>query len=208
MPQNSLTRTEAVPQSGLRRIITMVYDRFVKYALKFGVVGLIAFGIDVVIFNLLRLGVFGTGWASTALGASIVSITVSTLFSWVANRYWTFRERRRKNYALELFEFLAVAAGGALINLACVWLSHYVLGFTSLLADNISKNIIGLGLATAFRFLMYRFWVYGSHRKDGLQANPSRRAEAGAMALFEDEEAATRDAAGLELELSVPEGRR
>lgn len=184
---------------GVRRVARLVYDRFIKYALKFGVVGIIAFVIDVVVFNLLRLGVFGEGhFAQGALGASIISIAVSTLFSWVANRLWTFRERRRKNYALELFEFLVVAAVGALINIGCVWISHYVLGFTSLLADNISKNIIGLGLATMFRFVLYRYWVYGSHRKDGLQAVAARQAEAGAMAIFEDEAAATRDAAELE----------
>jgi putative flippase GtrA len=199
MQQTTPAHPATEPRRGLRGIVKLVYDRFVKYALKFGVVGLVAFGIDVVVFNLLMLGVFGSDtWASTALGASVVSITVSTLFSWVANRYWTFRQRRRRNYALELFEFVAVAAGGALINLTCVWISHYVLGFTSLLADNIAKNVIGLGLATLFRFLMYRFWVYGSHRKDGLQAVASRQAEAGAMALFEDERSATRDAAELD----------
>lgn len=184
---------------GVRGIARVVYDRFIKYALKFGVVGIVAFLIDVAVFNLLRLGAFGTGhWAQGALGASVISITVSTLFSWVANRFWTFRERRRRNYALELFEFLVVAAIGGLINVGCVWISHYVLGFTSLLADNISKNVIGLGLATMFRFLAYRYWVYGSHRKDGLNAPERRRAEAAAMAIFEDDAAATRDAADLE----------
>jgi putative flippase GtrA len=191
-------RQNATEGSPFRRFIRKMYDRFLTYALKFGVVGLIAFVIDVVVFNLLRLGLLGDNWASTALGASVISIGVSTLFSWVANRYWTFRERRRANYALELFEFLLVAAGGALINLACVWFSHYVLGFTSLLADNISKNFIGLGFAMAFRFLLYRFWVYGSHRKDGLHAVAERQAEAAAMALFEDDEHASMDAAALD----------
>jgi putative flippase GtrA len=42
-----------------------------------------------------------------------------------------------------------------------------MLGFTSLLADNISTNVIGLVLATTFRFLMYRFWVFGANRAGG-----------------------------------------
>jgi putative flippase GtrA len=190
---------EPTATHGVRGFVQLVYDRFIKYALKFGVVGIIAFVIDVTVFNLLRLGVFGSGHiASGPLGATIISIAISTLFSWVANRLWTFRERRRRNYALELFEFLVVAAVGALINVGCVWISHYVMGFTSLLADNISKNIVGLGLATMFRFLMYRYWVYGSHRKDGLHAVEARKAEAGAMTIFEDEASASRDAASLE----------
>ena len=41
---------------------------------------------------------------------------------------------------------------GMLIALACLAVSHYVLGFHSALADNISANVIGLGLAMVFRF--------------------------------------------------------
>ncbi|WP_165391069.1 GtrA family protein [Agromyces ramosus] len=176
-----------------------VYDRLIRYAIKFGIVGILAYLVDVLVFNLLRIGVFGTGtWFQSPLGATVVSVTVSTVFAWVGNRYWTFREHRRKNYLLELVEYGAVAVVGLGINLACVWISHYVLGFDSLLADNISRNIIGVGLATLFRFLMYRYWVYGTHRKDGLSAIESRRAEAAAMSIFEDDASATTDASSLD----------
>jgi putative flippase GtrA len=46
------------------------------------------------------------------------------------------------------------------IALVCLWFSHYILGFTSPLADNISANVIGLGLGTIFRFWSYRRWVF------------------------------------------------
>ena len=49
------------------------------------------------------------------------------------------------------------------------------LGFTSLLADNISANVVGLVLGTAFRFLMYRYWVFGSTRRKGLSGDPGAR---------------------------------
>ncbi len=58
-------------------------------------------------------------------------------------------------------EFGAIQVVGLGIGLLCLWISHYVLGFTSLVADNISSNIIRVGIATAFRFLVYRFWVCG-----------------------------------------------
>jgi hypothetical protein len=73
--------------------------------------------------------------------------------------------------------------------------SHYVLGFDNLVADNISGNIVGLFFGTAFRFLLYRFWVYGHHRKDGLTAR-DHKAEAAALAIFEDDDEASRDADG------------
>jgi len=46
------------------------------------------------------------------------------------------------------------------IGLGCLWISHYALGLTSPLADNISANVVGLGLGTLFRFWSYRKWVF------------------------------------------------
>jgi len=172
-------------------IIRSLWDKLLRYALKFGVVGLAGYVVDVGIFNLLRLGVFGEGhFAQGLIGAKIISVTIATLVTWFGNRYWTFREHRRKNYLLELFEFATVSVGGLLIGLACLWILHYVLGYQSLLADNISTNVVGLFLATTFRFLLYRFWVYGHHRKDGLNTR-ERKAEAAALAIFEDESSAS-----------------
>lgn len=183
----------------LARLVSLArltWDRLVRYALKFGIVGLAGYVVDVGLFNLLRLGVFGEGHALQGpIGAKIASVAVAVLVTWFGNRYWTFREHRRRNYLLELLEFSAVAVGGLLIGLLCLWVSHYVLGFDNLVADNISGNVIGLALGTAFRFLLYRFWVYGHHRKDGLSAR-EHKAEAAALALFEDEVEASKDADG------------
>lgn len=151
--------------------IARLYDQLIGYVLKFGTVGLVGYAIDVGIFNVLRLGILGDEhFFQGPIGAKIASVTVSTLATWFGNRYWTFRENRRKNFMLELLEFCTIAVVGMGISLLCLYVSHFVLGFTSLLADNISANVVGLILATAFRFLMYRFWVYGDHRSDGLAA--------------------------------------
>ncbi len=177
--------------SRIVKLIRFLWDRLVRYALKFGVVGLAGYFIDVAVFNALRLGVTGSGhFFQGPIGAKIVSVTIATLVTWFGNRYWTFREHRRKNFVLELFEFSVVSVGGLGIGLLCLWVSHYLLGFDSLLADNISTNVIGLFIGTAFRFLLYRFWVYGHHRKDGLSAR-QRKAEAAALSMFEDESSAS-----------------
>ena len=161
--------------SRLSRAYAWVYDRLLRYVVKFGVVGLIGYIVDVSLFNALRLGVFGDDhFFQGPIGAKIVSVTVATLVTWFGNRYWTFREHRRLNFLLELLEFSAIAVVGMGISLLCLYISHYVLGFTSLLADNISTNVIGLFIATTFRFLMYRFWVYGHSRSDGLAARTAR----------------------------------
>jgi putative flippase GtrA len=172
-----------------------IYSKLIRYALKFGVIGIIGYVVDVGVFNLLRIGVAGDDhFFQGPIGAKIISVALSTLVTWFGNRFWTFREHRRKNYLLELVEFTAVAVGGLGIGLLCLWVSHYVLGLQSLLADNISSNVIGLFLATAFRFLLYRYWVYGHHRADGLTAR-QHKAEAAALVIFEDEKSANESAA-------------
>jgi putative flippase GtrA len=154
----------------VKNVISWLYEKFLRYALKFGVVGLLGYVVDLSIFNVLRLGAAEDAsqvlWYNAPLGAKFISVSVATLVTWFGNRYWTFREHRRQNFLLEL------------LSLACLWVSHYVLGYTSLLADNISANVIGLVIATAFRFIAYRYWVYGPQRSDGLTARRNRDAEA------------------------------
>lgn len=155
------------------------------YALKFGVVGLIGLVIDVALFNALRLGMFGAdGWAQSAIGAKTISTSVAIVFNWLGNRYWTFRKHRRRNYLREFAEYVVVSLGGMAISLACLWISHHALGLTNLVADNVSSNVIGLGLGTAFRFVLYRYWVYGHHRSDGL--SQVDRVEEAQRAIFEE----------------------
>ena len=161
-----------------RELVSRLHRGLVTYALKFGAVGVVGYVIDVGIFNLLRFEHLGAGtWLSTPVGSKVVSVTVATLVTWFGNRYWTFRDRRRSNFMLELAEFTAIAALGMGIAVGCLYVSHYVLGYTSPLADNISANVVGLAAATAFRFLMYRFWVYGSHRP-GVRAALPRSVDA------------------------------
>lgn len=160
--------------SRLLRSAAFVYERLVRYALKFGVVGLIGYVVDFAVFNALSLGALGTGFWSDPIGATMISVSIAIVITWVGNRYWTFREFRRKNVIVEFIEFLVIALIGMGISVLCVWISHYVLGYTSLLADNIAKNVIGLAIATTFRFIMYRFWVFGPQRNDGLAARRAR----------------------------------
>ena len=134
---------------------------------RFGVVGAGGFVLDLLIFNLLRLTVFAPENVHEGpILAKVVSTACAIVFNWIGNRHWTFREHRGRQLVREGIEFGVVSVGGMLIGLACLWVSHYALGFTSVLADNISSNVIGLGLGTLFRFALYRFWVFAPHRGD------------------------------------------
>ncbi|PSL37253.1 putative flippase GtrA [Labedella gwakjiensis] len=122
----------------------------------FGGVGAIAFIVDIGVYNLLRATVL----EGSPIWSKVASVAVATVVAWIGNRLLTFRATRNGNVVREAALFAVMNVGGLLIAAACLFISHYVLGFTSQLADNISGNGIGLVLGTAFRYLGYRFVVF------------------------------------------------
>ena len=135
---------------------------------KFGVVGAVAFVVDVTVFNLLRFHGGAGVLYEKPLTAKVISTVVATIVAYLGNRFWTFRDRERVGYAREYALFFVFNAIGLLIAVTCLWFTHYVLGLTSPLADNISANVIGLGLGTLFRFWAYRRWVFPEAAEDEL----------------------------------------
>lgn len=136
--------------------------RLVVDVVKFGAVGGGSYLIDLAIFNALRIGAHG--WLAGPLVDKSIGIAVATVAAWAGNRYWTFSKTRRSDTTREFVEFAVVAVAGWLLNLAVLWFSHDVLGFRSVLADNISGNLIGAALGAALRFVAYRWWVYADRR--------------------------------------------
>ncbi|WP_308468106.1 GtrA family protein [Rathayibacter soli] len=144
---------------------------FVLQLLKFGTVGGVGFIVNLVVFNALRATIFNPSVEHYGpLYATIVATIVAITVNWIGNRFWAFSDGRQTNTAREGVEFFAVSLVGMLIPLACVWISHYLMGFTSPLADNISNNVVGLGLGTLFRFALYRWWVFSPRRPHALRA--------------------------------------
>lgn len=129
---------------------------------KFGLVGAVAFVVDVGVFNLLRYE--GTSWsgllAHKPVTAKVISVAVATSVAYVGNRHWTWRDRSRRGMSRQVTAFFALNGIGMAIAVLCLAVSHYLLGFTSALADNIAANGVGLVLGTAFRFWSYRTYVF------------------------------------------------
>jgi putative flippase GtrA len=150
--------------------VTVSRHRVVAFAAqlaKFGMVGLVGFAVDITVFNLLRVTIFAPDAVESGpIWAKVVSTILAILANWVGNRYWTFSRDRQSRTLREGLEFFAVSLVGMGIGLACLWVSHYVLGYTSVLADNISSNVVGLLLGAVFRFVLYRYWVFSPSRRD------------------------------------------
>ena len=113
--------------------------------------------VDIGLFNLLLY--FGP-LDGKPLTAKVVSVAAATTVAYFGNRFWTFKHRGRTSFAREYMLFFALNGVAMLIAVGCLWVSHYALGFESALADNISANVIGLGLGTMFRFWSYRKFVF------------------------------------------------
>lgn len=163
-----------------------IWERLARYALKFGIVGGIGFIIDLSISNALWAYGLSSGsnaWIFGPVGAKLISTSVAILFNWVGNRYWVFRAHRRHDVLKELFEFVMVSIGGMLISLGALWFTHHVLGLNNLVANNIAGNVVGLGLGTIFRFVLYRYWVYGHHRNEEIEGAESA-SELAELAMF------------------------
>ncbi|WGW10724.1 GtrA family protein [Saxibacter everestensis] len=145
-----------------RRWADLGWLALVSHLSKFGAVGTIAFLVDLGVYNALRFSILD----DKPIGAKVISVMVATVVSWLGSRYWTFREGRGNSVLRELFSFALINAGGLVIAAACLFVSHYGLGYTSKLADNISGNGIGLFLGTAFRYAMYRLVLFRPPKAD------------------------------------------
>jgi putative flippase GtrA len=151
---------------GFLRSVPPKYRRLLREFVQFGLVGGVGFVVQVTTFNALRSTVFSpTALSVGPILAMLVSTLLAIVVNWLGNRYWTFRAERQTKILRESVEFFAVSVVGMTIGLGCLWVSHYVLGYRSQLADNISGNVIGLVLGAAFRFVLYRFWVFNSARR-------------------------------------------
>ena len=134
--------------------------RAVPEVSKFLTVGAVAYVVDVGLFNLLRFAGEGAVLAEKPITAKAISTVAAILVAYFGNRTWTYGDRAGHHISKEIVLFFLINGAAMVLSLGCLALSHYVMGLDNALADNISANVIGIGLGTLFRFYCYRRFVF------------------------------------------------
>ena len=135
------------------------FGHLVRELGKFGVVGGLAYLVDLGFFNLF-LNSFGS------IGAKVASTVIAATAAFIGNRFWTWRDRERSGLHREYLLYFFFNAVGLGIALTCLGISKYGFGhywprvFHTRLADNIAAQGFGLVLGTMFRFWSYKRFVF------------------------------------------------
>jgi len=125
---------------------------------RFGTVGVVAALIDIALSNLLFF-VVGLG----PVTAKFLSVAAGTTVAFFGNQRWTFRHRRYQRTPTEQFvRFWVANVIGLLVNVAVVQIADRLVQLDDLLTYNLIANVLGIGLASALRLLLYSRWVFHS----------------------------------------------
>ena len=111
-----------------------LWDSYGIEVLKFGTVGGAAFVVNSITVWILMMTVMSEAHTK----AKVIASVVATIFSWLMNRLWTFRESRSENWKREAIEFSLVNILGILVEAGCVAFSTYVLNLRTPTASFIS----------------------------------------------------------------------
>lgn len=129
---------------------------------RFLTVGGVATVVSFVGFNALVHGLLlgSAPLADEPVLAFVLVNAVAGVLAYAGMRLWAFRDRRVSDPATGLVRFFALGALTMLVPVLCLWVSRYGLRLTGPVADNVSANVIGLGLGTATRFWVFRRYVF------------------------------------------------
>ena len=133
----------------------------------------------------IAFGVIGAGntllfmaitWAALPIGAvkaSVLATVVTTTLAYFANRYWTYRHHTRTALRREYTLFFGFNLVGMVIQSGSVAIGKYGFGLTEQ-HDELAfmgVTLVGIVIATVFRFWAYRTFVFLKPPVDGHEAD-------------------------------------
>ncbi|WP_327355661.1 GtrA family protein [Streptomyces sp. NBC_01304] len=131
--------------------------RIGKEVIKFGIVGGSGVGVNFVVFNLLLHGLSWGPMTSTILASCVAICT-----NYLGFRFFAYRDRAKRTKQ-QIVLFFVFSGLGVAVESALFYVAYHGLDWSGPLGSNIAKagSIV---LASAFRFLVYRTWVFQHDR--------------------------------------------
>ncbi|MEZ0065277.1 putative flippase GtrA [Streptacidiphilus sp. MAP12-20] len=126
--------------------------RLANEVAKFGIVG-----ISGLVIQLVALAVLLD--FMQPVRANIVATLIAIATNYVGYRYWVYRDADKKTRSREITLFLIFSGVGLVIQNGVLFALTYGLGFHTKL-ENMICTVVGIGVATLFRFWAYRTWVF------------------------------------------------
>ncbi|MER6472055.1 GtrA family protein [Streptomyces collinus] len=148
----NLTETRppaAAPAPAPARPVT----RVVLEVVKFGVVGGSGVLVNFLVFNLLLHGLRWPAMTATVLASCIAMAT-----NYVGFRYFAYRDRASRSRR-QIVLFFVFSGLGVVMESGLFWAGYHGLGLHGTVESNVVKAL-SIVLASAFRFLVYRTWVF------------------------------------------------
>ncbi len=142
-----------------------LYERFrhlIHEGSKFLVIGAIGTVITFAVAN----GLHSIG---RYIAITIATI-LATVFTYLGNRYWTFKHREGQGTTRDSIVFFVLNGIGLLIYYGCIGLTDLAGQGKSKLWYNIAL-VVGTGLGTLFRFWSYRKWVWVAPNVPALESS-------------------------------------
>lgn len=133
--------------------------------LRFAVIGMLSTGVTIAAFNLLVHTGNPPLLLEHPIEAYVIAMAVGTVLSFTGNRYWVFGAGDSDTWVSEFIRFALVNVAATALPSLCLAVSRYVFDLRSVLADNISANLVGLLLATIARYWAYKLLVFGGSQR-------------------------------------------
>ncbi len=141
--------------SSLSRQLRGSWRILLKELAAFGVVGALAFALDIGIFTWLTHGAH-----LGALKSKAVSATVSTTFAYFGNRHLSFSHRARTTIGRETSFFFGINFVTLVFSELVLAVFIYPLGFGHQSTTVFVVNLVTIGLGTVLRFWAYKRFVF------------------------------------------------
>ena len=141
--------------------------RLGEEAAKFSAVNVVATAVALLLFNLLAHGIPGihtpgplNAWPLTSW---FLANCVGMAISFYGSRSYAFKHRKASGPGGGALIYVVINLVSFVIPMACLWITRNVLGWDSVLADNVSANLVGASLAMLGRFWAFRRFVFKRH---------------------------------------------